>query len=482
VSTRLIIGDCREQLALLPDQSVHCIVTSPPYYGLRDYGVDGQIGLEQTPEAYVAELVGVFREARRVLRDDGTLWLNLGDSYGSVGGNTYAGFNERYSGTGGKGSKQDATLNGVTDRKMDTGLRSKNLLGIPWRVAFALQQPYYAGKIADERDRVWLAAMVDAEGSICGTEYETGDRTKTNIYLSITNTSVPIIDKCEHLFPQAVKHVYEKSGPSSRICYRWDVERMETKALFIREIYPYLVSKRKQAVVAYTFLELQHSLFSKKKGYLPEQQEQRSWLMAALSKLNAGEDVDLPEWLTEPPSLLEPGFYLRQDIIWSKPNPMPESVKDRCTKAHEYMFLLSKSARYWFDAAAISEPVAREFWSETVGAEYMTASDGRMDGGKRKGSGPMDGTRNRRSVWTVATQPFSEAHFATFPPALIEPCILAGCPVGGTVLDPFGGAGTTGLVADRLGRNAILIELNPTYAAMIDKRIRGDAGMFAEIA
>ena len=316
---RVIIGDCIEGIRTLPDQSVHTCVTSPPYFGLRDYGMAGQIGLEDTPDAFVARLVDVFREVRRVLRDDGTLWLNLGDSYGSFGGNTYSGFNERYSGTGGEGSKQDATLQGVTDRKADTGLRPKNLLGIPWRVAFALQ--------AD-------------------------------------------------------------------------------------------------------------------------------------------------------------GWYLRQDIIWHKPNPMPESVTDRCTKAHEYVFLLSKSARYFFDAEAIKETVSD---NEVTRARNNRADKGIVGpadlhgtGFGQSGQGGWEragvATRNRRSVWTVATKPFAGAHFATFPPDLIEPCILAGSPIGGTVLDPFGGSGTTAGVAMRNGRNAILCELNPEYAVLMPERIAALGG------
>jgi DNA modification methylase len=436
-------GDCREVLRTLPDESVHCVVTSPPYFGLRDYGtatweggdpdcdhspemrggrfatpvsskqasntgtgtasnrdcpcgarrIDSQLGLEPTPDAYIAEMVAVFRELRRVLRKDGTCWLNLGDSYGTTGGDTHSGFNERYFGKpGGADNKQDAMLDGIKDHTKSTGLRPKNLLGIPWRVAFALQ--------AD-------------------------------------------------------------------------------------------------------------------------------------------------------------GWYLRQDIIWSKPNPMPESVRDRCTKAHEYIFLLSKSERYYYDADAIKEPSVDPIGSA---ARYRSAFSGRPEGsivcpndkdGQRyapKGMREFDEMRNKRSVWEVTTQPFPEAHFATFPPALIEPCILAGCPekacakcgapwvrqtdeatyydgemvgsdpqrkygyreygrgpknnlgssvrktlgfspscscdagtVGGTVLDPFGGAGTTGLVADRLGRNAILIELNPDYAAMAEGRIRGDLPLFADV-
>jgi DNA modification methylase len=305
--TELIQGDCREVLDYVPSGSVHCCVTSPPYFGLRDYGVDGQIGLEHTPDAFVAEMVAVFREVRRVLRDDGTLWLNLGDSYGAVGGNTYAGFNQRWSGTGGVGSKQDATLKGVTNRTIDTGLRPKNLLGIPWRVAFALQ--------AD-------------------------------------------------------------------------------------------------------------------------------------------------------------GWYLRQDIIWHKPNPMPESVRDRCTKAHEYIFLLSKNERYHFDADAIKEP-AKEWPGHTSKKQGDFAGKGATPGTGQRAFRAITDTRNRRSVWTVTTKPFKEAHFATFPPDLIEPCVLAGCPAGGVVLDPFFGAGTTGLVAQRNGRGFLGIELNPDYIDIAKRRIFG---------
>ncbi len=338
-------GDCREVLLTLPEKSVHCCVTSPPYFGLRDYGHAGQIGLEATPDAFVAEMVAVFREVKRVLRDDGTLWLNLGDSYaaGKTGrsddGRDFTGGGGNISGSGNPGNGRQ--------RALTVGLKPKDLIGIPWRVAFALQ--------AD-------------------------------------------------------------------------------------------------------------------------------------------------------------GWYLRQDIIWSKPNPMPESVTDRCTKAHEYIFLMSKSAKYYYDQDAIAVPVADSSlarWAQDV--ESQTGSDrvpgktnGTMKavgrarvvgrgihgssqarGNDRSNSGGFpneNGVRNKRSVWEVVTQPFSEAHFATFPPDLIEPCIKAGCPEGGTVLDPFGGAGTTGLVADRLKRDAILIELNPEYAAMAQRRIEGDGGMFANVS
>jgi DNA modification methylase len=505
----LYTGCCIDVLAELPDQSVNTCITSPPYFGLRDYGNDGQIGLEGTPDAYVAKMVEVFRGVRRVLRDDGTVWLNLGDSYANYRDGKATPDTTRGDSTGTLVPKGSAS-NRMASTFHGSSIKHKDLIGIPWRVAFALQQPYYTGRIKNELDRVWLAAMLDAEGSICGTEYLTGDRTKTNIYIGITNTSVPIIDKCERLFPQEVKHVYEKTnGVSNRRCFRWDVERMDTKALFIREIYPYLVAKRKQAILGYTFLEMQRGLKSKKKGYLAEQHEQRSWLMAALSKLNGGEDVDMPDWAVEPPSLHETGFYLRQDIIWHKPNPMPESVTDRCTKAHEYIFLLSKNPRYYYDAEAIKEPCETakpdsvsyrangKSDSRKKHAIYCSACDGSGDevdengeechtcggtglasiGGAKtavKNEGfwnpPLSG-RNRRSVWTVSTKPYKGAHFATFPPDLIEPCVMAGCPSGGVVLDPFSGSGTTGQVALEQGRKYIGIELNPEYQDLAIERI-----------
>ncbi len=311
-----LIGDVREKLAELPDESVHCVVTSPPYFGLRDYGVAGQIGLEATPAAFVEVMVAVFREVRRVLRKDGTLWCNLGDSYAAVNrGENARPRVETLTGIQvGNPHADIRTRAEVIEGQKEARIKQKDLLGIPWMVAFALRND---------------------------------------------------------------------------------------------------------------------------------------------------------------------GWYLRQDIIWSKPNPMPESVTDRCTKAHEYLFLLSKSARYHFDADAIAE-VAISAGETRGGGLKVSKSNDYLPSGSAKQNldcyGETPNTRNRRSVWEVATAPFSEAHFATFPPALIEPCIKAGCPARGTVLDPFGGAGTTGLVADRLQRNAILIELNPAYAAMGQKRIADDAG------
>lgn len=308
MSVRILHGDCRAVLPTLPDASVQCCVTSPPYYGLRDYGVAGQIGLEPTPDKYVAEMVAVFREVRRVLRDDGVLFLNIGDSYARAGGE------------GGHGpNAQVGNTRSLEQRRMlvpPAGYKPKDLLGIPWLLAFALR--------AD-------------------------------------------------------------------------------------------------------------------------------------------------------------GWFLRSDIIWHKPNPMPESVRDRPTSAHEHVFLLSRRGSYYYDAEAIAEP------SEYPEGSRVDVPQGGFNG---KGSDlrgqaafrAIRNTRNARNVWTIATQPFSGAHFATMPPDLAERCIKAGTKPGDTVLDPFGGAGTTGLVADRLNRSAVLIELNPEYRGLAADRITADAPLFAGVA
>ena len=301
-------GDCISILDELKafGYVANCCVTSPPYFGLRDYGVDGQIGLEETPDQYVAKLVDVFRAVREVLADDGTLWLNLGDSYARAGGwADNAGLSGTKRGESGR-AKTNMTAAGGCSQRLAAGCKEKDLIGIPWRVAFALQ--------AD-------------------------------------------------------------------------------------------------------------------------------------------------------------GWYLRQDIIWAKPNPMPESVKDRCTKAHEYIFLLSKSPKYYFDADAVKEPSSQPYRAGKIERSFSTSDPKaslRADVGR---SVMRTDTRNRRSVWNVSTKPFKEAHFATFPPDLIEPCILAGCPLGGTVLDPFMGAGTTAVVAERLGRRWVGSELNPDYCNIAMNRI-----------
>lgn len=393
MTTRILIGDCRDVLKTLPDESVHCCITSPPYWNLRSYlpqdhpNKAQEIGSEPTLQEWVATLVDVFHEVRRVLRKDGTLWLNLGDSYS---GSRRGGY-----------TTPSATLNGrqnahsmTASRRRDNhpvprsdvavpGLKAKNLMGQPWRLAFALQ---------------------------------------------------------------------------------------------------------------------------------------------------------------------DDGWWLRDEIIWNKLNPMPESAGDRCTRSHEHIFMLTKSARYYYDSKAIQEPVtggAHARTEEAMGlkrpgfgrgydaqekpryrtpsgwdtrpgshrdlagryeppvtpkAQLATSGDdgayadgkgerlGRGAGWRVKNNASMDAAltarpsvRNKRSVWTFPTAGFRGAHFATFPPALARPCILAGCRVGGTVLDPFGGSGTTGLVADQEGRNAILIDLDERNEAMAAERVRADAGLFADV-
>ena len=275
----ILSGDCIEQMRTIPDQSINCCVTSPPYYGLRDYGCDGQIGLEETPDQFIAKLVDVFREVKRVLKDDGTLWVNIGDSYASFRDGKATPDTTRGNDNGTLVPKGNAK-NRMASTFRESSVKHKDLIGIPWMLAFALR--------AD-------------------------------------------------------------------------------------------------------------------------------------------------------------GWYLRQDIIWHKPNPMPESVTDRCTKAHEYIFLLTKSQKYYFDHNAMKEKAVSLLDNNAF--------------------------RNKRSVWSVNVRPYKEAHFATYPSELITPCILAGCPEDGIVLDPFGGSGTTAEVAIKNSRNAILCELNPNYIEIIKNRL-----------
>jgi DNA modification methylase len=384
---KILQGDCIQSLKKLEDESVNTCITSPPYWGLRDYnGEEKQLGLEDTPEEFVDNLVKVFREVKRVLRDDGTVWLNLGDTYSShkdcksTPQSLAKGMQSEVAHVIEKGK----SVSRNTKKLKAAGLKNKDLIGIPWRVALALQQD---------------------------------------------------------------------------------------------------------------------------------------------------------------------GWYLRQDIIWHKPNPMPESVKDRCTKAHEYIFLLSKNVKYYFDNEAIKEDAVRA-GKIPKGKKYSSELADDKIGGKHTretlNEKPVAPKRNKRSVWTVTTKPFKGAHFATFPMDLIEPCVLAGCPekicvdcgkpykrvmqkpkqlevnrnkrsgtddrkVGGvldkynrenppidlgvqkqcdcetnetkagTVLDPFAGSGTTGIVAANHARNSVLLELNEEYIEIAKKRIKEQAGMFAKV-
>ena len=366
MSYKIVVGDCRTELEKLASESIDCVVTSPPYYGLRDYGTaswsggdkdcthevgrrtrggdltvqdgnmgsygdeaikngeacphcgaireDAQVGLENSMQEYIESMVGIFREIRRVLKPEGTVWLNIGDSYvGSRKGKMGDG-----SATGGKMQRKNkGSMQGRLNKSKAIGLKPKDIMGVPWRLAFALQ---------------------------------------------------------------------------------------------------------------------------------------------------------------------EDGWWLRQDIIWAKPNPMPESVRDRCTKSHEYIFLLTKSKKYYFDSKGIKEPrasssIARDKRGRSTKGKYADGFKGQKQQGisaPRTNDTERDAstTRNKRSVWTISTKNFKGAHFATFPHDLIEPCIIAGCPKYGTVLDPFAGSGTTAGVAEVFDRNSLMIELNYEYAKMIPARIK----------
>ena len=511
LEAQIIVGDCRDILRTLPAGSVQCCVTSPPYWGLRDYGtaewkggepgcehkqtdeeihrrhfanstldggqktqrenansryrchcgarrIDAQLGLEPTPDEYITKMVAVFREVWRVLRDDGTLWVNMGDSYAGAGHyeNARKGNLEITSGgasnRNGCGSVQD--------------LKPKDLCGIPWRLAFALQQPYYAGSIKDERDRIWLAAMLDAEGCMFIHRRKEGQHNGQGYFrqndtfspgVEISNTHQAVVDR---IMAIVGKGSICTQGPDEntrrkQMLYRWNLRTTESKDL-IRELYPHLVAKRHQARILYG---------------CPSSGDDAKSAHLSLIAMHRG----LPPVIDfkDPPSCFEPGFYLRSDIIWNKKNPMPESVTDRPTKAHEYIFLLSKAERYFYDAEAIREPqVEPDRIQRNSGNGYETKQETRIFSFKPHEQAvsynPLG--RNKRSVWTVATQPYAEAHFATFPEDLIKPCILAGSKLGDTVLDPFAGSGTTGKVVLELGRSAILIELNPAYAQMARDR------------
>lgn len=481
VTWRIDVGDCRELLAGMDEGSVQTCVTSPPYFGLRDYGVEGQLGLEATPDEFVEAMVAVFREVRRVLRDDGTVWLNLGDSFFST--TATQGRNEGKSAGSIQGRPQVTQMGSSTYRRSAVGLKPKDLIGIPWAVAQALRAPDYHGRIGAERDRVWLAATLDAEGSICGFTHKRADdgTTRTGVHVTITNTNEALLGEADRIWPASrVEHENHGEGHYGyRPSWRWVAHGAEDKALLMRELFPYLIAKRAQARLAWAFFEM--SKDAKRLARTAEAQEikdRRAWIVGALSRLNRGEDVDVPSWVGVPPSVETTGWYLRSDIIWHKPNPMPESVRDRCTKAHEYVFLFSKSPKYYFDSDAMKE--------DAVGAAKGAAASFKRQSSKRavahvnqnvgthraeRDDVYYNVSRNRRSVWTIPTRPYKGAHFAGYPPKLIEPCILAGSRVGDVVFDPFAGSGTTGAVAIEHGRKAIMCELNAEYVELIKARM-----------
>lgn len=471
IMNKILFGDCRDSLRQLVKSGVKAqmCVTSPPYYGLRDYGHEGQLGLEETPDQYIETMVEVFRCVRDVLADDGTLWLNIGDSYARTGGT-----DRKVSATAAVGSTRN-TLEQMSDRTQNAaaiGLKAKDLIGIPWALAKALRDPYYTGSIKREMDRVWLAAMMDGEGTISGFYHDRTDGTgvRTGVNVCLTNTCTQIIDRAAQIWPASLHpHMQNNERLGTRDVFRWKPSGAENVGDFLAEIYPYLLTKKRQAMLAWNLMQ-----FSKdgqkwgKSNQADEVRQKRETLVRLISALNHGESVVIPDWVKEPPSLYEPGYYLRQDIIWHKPNPMPESVRDRCTKAHEYIFLLSKSERYFFDSEAMREDAVK-------GASGSTFNKGKTAEHQLGRSSTKerleDGKRNRRSVWTIATRPYKGAHFAVFPPALVEPCILAGSRPGDIVLDPFMGSGTTAEVSIINFRRFVGCELNEDYASLQSERI-----------
>ena len=439
---------------------------------LQQYFCPAEIGLEATPDAYVQQMVAVFREVRRVLKDDGTVWLNLGDSYAGGGGfcssapSTATSKSGRY-GTAGAAMKSVGNV---------AGFKSKDLLGIPWRVAFALQQPYYAGSIRNREDRIWLAAMLDAEGCMfihkrkAGQSNGQGYHRKNDTYgpgVEICNTSLAVVERIMAIVGKGSICQSDKGRHGRKqTLYRWNLRTTESRD-FVREIYPHLVAKQQQARILCG---------------CPSSGEQAEAAHAALIALHNGIDTGVD--FQTPASMFEPGWYLRSDVIWAKNNPMPESVTDRPTKAHEYLFLLTKSERYYYDADAIKERVSGTAHARGNGVNPKAAANATGNKQNASFSAAVSGLvaeRNKRTVWTVQSQPYSGSHFATMPEKLVEPCILAGSRPGDLVFDPFLGSGTVGAVAERLGRRWVGTDLNPAYHALAKKRT-AQRGLFLEVS
>ena len=503
-------GDCLEVLKTFPDESVNCCITSPPYWGLRDYGtatwegknagcdhkkptrvgnncttghntmidtdfykdvcrkcgakrIDNQLGLEKTPEEYVEKMVNIFREVKRILKKDGTVWLNLGDSYCS-GKSRYSSKPHTIS-----GKDRGDNHNKKPDLYYHPTLKDKDLVGIPWMVAFALQQPYYTGQIKDEKDRVWLASMIDGEGCMfihkrkAGQSNGQGYFRKNDTYgagLEVANTHISIIQRCMEITGMGSICTVERETKYKKRnipLHRWNMRSNQCRNI-IREIYPYLVGKQHEARLLLG---------------CPSSGKDAEKAHASLIALHNNKDtcIDFPP----PESMYEQGFYLRQDIIWNKKNPMPESVTDRCTKSHEYIFLLSKSSKYYYDYEAIQEDsVDPESFTgrrpRKMTEEYIKTTGHSNTSGVKIGK--TYEKRNKRSVWTVNTKSYKEAHFATYPVDLIVDCIKAGCPKEGIILDPFIGSGTTGEAALRLERKFVGIELNKDYIKLANTRLQ----------
>jgi len=433
----------------LADESVHAVVTSPPYYALRDYKTNGQLGLEKRAdclgwatgqpcgECYICQMVAVFREVKRVLRKDGTLFLNCGDSYAGGG-----------RGSGGQGAASRKQTTNIGSYYLDAmpdqnNMKPKDMMLIPQRLALALQAPYLLPRLMkNDIDRSWLAAFTDGEGTISirhqSEKGSNGEPCNDGYvpFLSAGNNDTELLDHCVEITGYgSVKlkdhpHIDDRGIISRRDYMGWRIE--SNKAIeVISEIYPFLIAKKKQAILAYT-LDLSNKggrALRGNKALPKEEQEKRAYLKKLINKCNQREPIDLPDWCIEPETKqrYEPGWYVRSDIIWAKPNPMPESVTDRPTKSHEYIWLLAKSAKYFWDAEAVRE--GEQIWTRKAGGytnEGQRRPDGRMP--YRGGFAGKDTTtigRNLRDVWTIATQPYSGAHYATYPEELVLRCLKA---------------------------------------------------------
>ena len=401
--------------------------------------------MEPTLDAYVERLVRVFREVRRVLRDDGTLWLNLGDSYAT---STMSGPQ------GANGDRATRTFTANLPARQPAGCKPKDLIGVPWAVAFALRQPFYTGRIKREVDRAWLAAMIDGEGSLfiqkrnAGSESEPGSIRKSDTFspgLSVSNTDPLIVERCREITGVGSIMHRESRREGHRVVHDWRIMANQAREI-IREVYPYLVAKRQQARI----------LISS-----PSSGPDAAACHEALKLLHhcTTASVDFRE--PKPSDLWEPGWYLRSDVVWFKQPCMPESIEDRPTRAHEFIFLLSKSARYFYDADAIREPLAREYDGEDdIGPKAvakLATADSQENGARtrpRPGSRDKQGAlgkatytgfnarwdanpslkgANKRDVWRIAPAQYAEAHFATFPPEIPSLCIRAGSKPGDLV-------------------------------------------------
>lgn len=648
MSVRILTGDVRTRLRDLPDASVHCVVTSPPYWGLRDYGAEQQIGCEPSFALYVRELVSVFSEIHRVLRPDGTVWLNLGDSYaGSGKGPSSPGSMQR--------SNQGSLIPG---KRTPDFLKPKDLAGIPWRVAFALQDfgwylrqdiiwclsggawvyarthkgdmpvmvkdlvrlnpstvklwngqkwtqvlgwgpsadtsqrfelvlrsgerigctgphqwPTQRGNVAARDlvvgdviktctlpepqtnrppylidDLLWLIGLYLAEGSRCDDTIQISLHADESKWLpriksaaeslgatmgATTNENVLNVRLYGRVLRSAIeeyvggstardKHLRNAAWRLPDTALRvivggyldgdghYDEQNARYRLGFARN---YLLERDLRTLAARldAVLTLHPSTARYQNGSRPSFKGEWRWERSGhFNEKDRSEIIEIRAsrarkfWdiaVEDEPHL----FALASGVLTHncKPNPMPESVTDRCTKSHEYIFLLSKSEKYYYDQESIKEPASysteerkkrsREGQKRMMGEKVNGIRPDRQRGHSRNHAGfnekwdkmtkdeQCSGMKNKRSVWTVATRPFPEAHFATYPEELIRPCVLAGCPPGGTVLDPFGGAGTTAVVAEGSGRNSVLVELNPDYVGIAERRIRKRFGMMLDL-